>query len=172
MATLTANQALSTVQPFGHGLAGTLKAAFGKYTLSANPTAADIIELCKLPKNSIVVGGMFYADNIDTNATEELDIDIGWPANGGGSATLTTADGTTWTNAGSSADPDGFINSGVIEGDAITGLVAAGTSMRPFRMEGGPYYFSEDTMVQAVVNVDAATFAAGTISVVVYYVVI
>lgn len=172
MATLTSAQAASTVQPYGHGLAGTVKAAFGRYQLTANPSVNDVIELCKLPKNCIVIGGMLYADNIDTNATETLDIDIGWPANGGGSATLTTSTGTTWTNSGASADSDGFINTGVLEADAVTGIVAAGTSMRPFPMAGGPVFFSEDTMVQGLVNAAAATFAAGYISVVVYYIVV
>lgn len=172
MATLTSDQAAANIPPYGHGLAGTVKAAFGRYSLTANPSVNDIIEFCRLPKNCIVVGGMLYADNIDTNATETLDIDIGWPANGGGSETLVTRTGTTWTNSGASADSDGFINTGVIEGDAITGLVAAGTSMRAFPMAGGPLFFSQETMVQGLVNAVAATFAAGTITVVVYYIMV
>lgn len=168
--TLTSSQAADNVQPFGHGLAGTVKAAFGKYAVAANVEDGDIFEMCKLPKNCIVVGGAFYAGDMDTG-TEALDMDVGWAANGGGAATFTDNTGTTWSNSGENASAAGFVNAGVLSGDTITDLLA-GSNMRPFPMATGPLYFSEETMVQVEANVAAATFAAGTITVVVYYVVL
>jgi hypothetical protein len=168
--TLTAKQAASTVVPFGHGLAGTVKAAIGKYTIAANLEDGDIFELCKLPANCLVIGGMYHLGDIDTG-TETVDMDMGWAANGGGAATFTDSGGTTWTNAGENADPDGFVNSGVLTGDAITDLLAGG-NLRPFPMASGPLYFSRETIVQAEANAAAATFAEGTLYVVVYYIVL
>lgn len=169
--TLTANQAASTAIPFGHGLAGTVKAAFGKYSVAANVEDGDIFEMCKLPKNALVLGGAFYSGDMDTG-TEALDLDVGYAANGGGSATLTTFDGTEWTNTAGSAAPTGFVNGGVLSGDAITDLIAAGSNIRIFPMTTGPMYFSEATTVQVEANTAAATFAAGTIYVCVFYIVL
>jgi hypothetical protein len=86
--------------------------------------------------------------------TEALDLDVGWAANGA-----------------EDADADGFCNSGVLSGDAITDLVAAGINYRPFPMAAAPLTFTKTTTVQAEANAAAATFASGTIFVVVYYVV-
>lgn len=132
---------------------GTLAVAWGEYDIAANVEDGDIFELCRLPAGAVVVGGAFWATDLDTG-TEALDIDIGWAANG--------------TEA---ADPDGFVNTGVLTGDAITDLLAAGNNYRPFVMSSGPISFSAETVVQAEANVAAATFATGTIYVSVYYVV-
>ena len=169
--TLTGKQAAAAVVPFGHGLAGTVKAAFGKYTIAANVEDGDIFEMCRIPKNSLVIGGVFYAGDMDTG-TETLDMDVGYAANGGGSATFKDSNGETWTNAAASASATGFVNSGVLTGDAITDLLAAGSNMRLFPMTTGPMYFSENTLVQVEANAAAATFTEGTISVVVYYIVL
>ena len=150
MATLSATRADGDFQNQG----GEFRVAWGTYDLTANPTAADIIQLCRIPGGATVVGGYFSAEDIDSNATEELNIDLGWAANGV-----------------DDADPDGFGNFGVITGDAVAGYVIAGTI---FPLQGkvltdGPVTFGAETVVQAVVNVDAATFAAGRLTAVVYY---
>lgn len=169
--TLTATQAGSKVVPQGTGYAGTLRAAWGKYTIT---TAAledgDIFEMCKLPPNSLVVGGCFYCGDLDSG-TETVDIDVGWAANVG-DATYVDQNGTTWSNSGASASAAGFVNSGVLTGDAITDLMAAGGSMRPFPMVSGPLFFSGKTTVQLEVNATQATAVAGVATVVVYYVLI
>src|SRR5436190_12624209 len=106
MTTLTADRAASTFPTFQPMGAGALAVAWGAYTLTANPTAADIVKLCKVPAGAVVIGGWFRGEDIDTG-TEALDIDIGWAANGG----TTTPD---------AADPDGFGNFGTIDGDAVS----------------------------------------------------
>jgi len=169
--TLTATQGGDTINPAGAGYAGTVKAAWGKYSIS---TAAledgDIFEMCWLPANALVIGGAFYVGDLDTG-TEAVDIDVGWAANAG-AATYTDQNGTVWDNSGASASAAGFVNSGVLTGDAITDLMAAGTNMRPFPMTTGPLYFSGKTRVQLEVNAAQATPAAGVATVVVHYVLI
>lgn len=155
MATLTATRADARFPVFQALGAGVVCAAFGSYDLSANPTAADIIEFCKLPAGATVIGGWFRMEDIDSNATEEVDIDIGFAANGD-----------------VSADPDGFGNFGVLNGDAVTNYLPEGGTLLPLHgtLKDGFVTFTKQTTVTGVVNVDAATFAAGTLSVVVLYV--
>jgi hypothetical protein len=151
--TLTGTRAASSFPVFSppHG-SGALCVAWGSYSVAANVEDGDIFQLCKLPKCT-VVGGAFWASDMDTG-TEALDIDIGHAG-----------------NATDTADPDAFVNSGVLSGDAITDLIPAGVNYRPFNMSAGPVSLAAETVVQAEANVAAATFAAGTIYVVVYYLV-
>lgn len=154
MATLTATRATNTFVPQITTGAGVVHAAYGKYTFAANPTATDIVELCWLPANVTVIGGQFRADDIDTG-TETLDIDLGWAANGV-----------------EAADSDGFGNFGVLTGDATTDVKPeVGTLLEVNGvLKSGAVSFTAKTKVQAVVNAAAATFAAGSISCVLYYV--
>jgi hypothetical protein len=144
MATLTADRAKSTFPVYKSGGAGALCSAWGKYTLAANPTAADIIEFVRLPAGAVVVGGYLRGEDIDTG-TETLDIDIGWAANGV-----------------EAADPDGFGNFGVITGDAVTEWKPEVSIFLPLNgvLKSGPVSFTNETIVQGVVN--AAAQAGGT----------
>ncbi|OQW71657.1 MAG: hypothetical protein BVN33_14595 [Proteobacteria bacterium ST_bin13] len=151
-----------TVSPIpvgaAHGLAKNLKIFYSKYEIAANVEDGDIFELGYLPKNVMVVGAVLVADDIDTG-TEALDMDLGWAANGGGSATYyDTESGITYTNSGASASATGFINGGVLTGDGIAEL-HTGNQRIQFFVE--PKYFSEKTMVQIEANVAANAFAAG-----------
>lgn len=171
MATVSTNQ-YTGLQPAGHGLTGNVKAWYGKYTYSSAPSANDLLNLFKLPKNCLTLWGFVSTDDIDTG-TEALDIDIGFTANGGGAATLTVSDTTTYTNQNSGvADPDGFVNGGVFTGDAITDLAPAGTNWRPFMHETGPKYFSEETVVQAKIIAAANSGGTGTIYVCIFGIVL
>jgi hypothetical protein len=151
MATLTSTRAADGFQQNG----GEFRVAWGTYVLAANPTAGDVIELCKVPAGATVVGGYLSAVDLDTNATEELDIDIGWAANGV-----------------DAADEDGFGNLGVITGDAVAGYMTVAGSMIPLQgklITEGPITFNAETTIQLDVNVDAATGGTGRITAVVYY---
>jgi hypothetical protein len=155
MATLTGSKGAATVSPYSGIGAGNLCVAYGHYDFAANPTAADVINLCRLPRGAVVLSGWYSLEDIDSNASEEVDIDIGYP-----------------TNGVDVADPDAFGNFDVVTGDVVAGYnVVAGTLM-PLRgvLTNGPLTLSAETIVQAVVNVDAATFAAGTLYVIVHYV--
>lgn len=155
MATITGTRAAASFPAYKALGAGTVCAAYGSYDFAANPTVADIIELSKLPAGAVVIGGWFRMEDIDSNATETVDIDIGWAANGA-----------------VAADPDGFGNFGVRTGDAVTDYLPEGGTLLPLNgtLKDGFVSFTRDTVVTATVVAAAATFAAGTISVVVLYV--
>lgn len=143
------------------GLFGNQKIWFGRYNFGTVVVEdGDIRKVLKLPRRSLVVGGELWTGDLDTG-TETLDFDVGWAANGAGTGTGTTytVPGTTLTfvNSGGSASATGFINSGVLTGDVITDLVAAGINYRPVPLPTGPLYFAEDTTVQFEVNAPSAT---------------
>lgn len=162
MATLTAANAASTAAVKGHGMAGNVKCAWGTYTLAANPTAADILQFCRVPAGARIVGGNLYGADIDTG-TEELDLDIGWAANGG-------------SGTYDAADPDGLGNFGVITGDAfaagnISNVTGINYPLAGLLVTGVLPYFTRETIIQGVFNVDAATGGTGILTLVVYYVI-
>ena len=154
MATFTATRAASTFPITAVG-GGVLNVAYGTIEVSANPAAADIYQMCRLPAGAVVVGGRFLSDDLDTNATETLDLDVGWAANGS-----------------DAADSDGFGNYGVMGTDTVAGVKPE--SGYNFALGGvlitdGPKTFAKETIVQVTAVAAAATFAAGTMTVVVYY---
>ena len=154
MATLTAARAASTYPVGGSGQANALLVAYGVYNLAANPSISDVIEFCKLPAGAVVHGGYVQAVDLDTNATETLDIDIGWAANGV-----------------EIADPDGFGNFGVQTGDASVHLPVAGIylPLAGIIQSAGVQAFSAETKVIGTVIAAAATGGTGVIKVVVHY---
>lgn len=156
MATFTATRAGSTFPVFKPVGAGVLCAAYGTIEIGTNPADDDVYQMCRIPKGAVVVGGMVYADDIDTG-TEALDMDIGWAANGV-----------------DAADPDGFGNLGVWTGDVTTDLKPVAGNMFPFQgklLTDGPQAFSAETIIQVEANAAANAGGTGTLSVVVYYVV-
>lgn len=168
--TLTGARAAASVQPAAHSMAGIMHVAYGYYSVAATALEiGDIFKLCKLPKNALVVGGGYHVADLDTG-TETVDIDLGVADNGGAAATFVDSAGTTWTNT--AADADIFVNSGVMTGDVITDLLAAGNNYRPFPMTTGPIYFSEETTVQAEVIAIQATGQAGVVYCEIRYIVL
>lgn len=152
-----------------HGLAKNMKVWDGFYTIASALSANDLINICKLPKGAMVCGGHMTTTDIDTG-TETLELDVGFTANGGGAATVTVSDGTTYTNNNSGvASSTAFIDSGVLNGDTITDLLAASTNFRPVQgVKTGPMYFSEETTVQVKVQAAAAAGGTGTVYVCLY----
>jgi hypothetical protein len=154
MATLTSTRAAATFPVAAPAVGGVMCVAYGSYTLAANPTAADIIQFCRVPAGATVIGGYLQGADIDTG-TEEFNFDLGWAANGA-----------------ESADPDGFGNFDVITGDVSVHLAVAGIYL-PFQgvlQTTGPQTFTRETIIQGVVNVDAATGGTGILTCVVFYV--
>lgn len=149
MATLTATRAASGFPASLYAGAGVLNAAYGSYDMASNPTANDIVELCKVPAGSVILGGWLRVEDLDSNATETIDIDVG-----------------------TSADADAFGNFGVQTGDAVAGYLPEGGVLLPLHgtLKDGPVSVTSEITVQATWIAAAATFAAGTITVVVLYV--
>ena len=159
--TLVGTRAADSFPVFQASGAGIVCAAYGTYEVAANVEDGDIFQMCKVPAGAVILGGMFYADDLDTG-TESIDLDLGWAANGG-------------SGTYDSADADGLGNFGVLTGDAAAGVHEVGGTIR---LASGPHFlagdlptFTRETTIQVEANAAAATFAAGAISVVIYYVV-
>jgi len=155
MATFTATRAASTFPVAKGPGGGALAVAYGQIEVTANPAASDVYEMCRVPKGAVVVGGWLRSDDLDTNASETLDLDIGWAANGV-----------------DAADPDGFGNFGPVLTDTVAGAkLEAGYN---FPLGGklvtdGFVTFGAETVITVNTVATAATFAAGTLAVCVYY---
>lgn len=154
MATVSAARAASALPVYRGEGGGDLCVAWGTYTHATNLAAATVIEYCRVPKGATIVGGYWSATDLDTNATEELDIDLGYASNGV-----------------DAADTDAFGNLGVLTGDASVHLAVAGiwVPLQGVLITGGPLTLNAETVISALVNVDAATGGTGQSTMVVYY---
>jgi len=150
VAATRAASGLPVFKPVGSGL---LCVAWGTYTHATNLAATTTIEYCRVPKGARIVGGYWCATDLDTG-TEELDMDIGYAANGV-----------------DVADPDAFGNLGVLTGDVSVHLGVASIWI-PFQgriFTEGPVLLSAETVLTAVVNTDAAATGTGQSTMVAYY---
>lgn len=156
MATVTATRAAASFPAFRAVGSGILCAAYGSYDFATEQAAADILEACKVPAGAVVLGGWIRAEDMDSDASETIDIDVGYAANGD-----------------VAADPDAFGNFGVQTGDAVTGYLPEGGVLLPLHgtLKDGPVTLNKETTITVTFVDDAATFAAGTVTVVVFYVV-
>lgn len=139
---------------------GAVSVAYGSYEVTINPVAADTYELCKVPAGAVILGGMFYCDDLDTGS-EVMDLDLGWKANGG-SGTF------------DSVDADGLANLGVLLGDVAAPNLA--TAVGNVYNLAGPIFgngdfptFTAETTIQVTANVAANSFTAGAVSCYVLY---
>lgn len=155
MATLTGTKAASTAAVPGFSAQGVQHVAWGIYDFTAAASAADIVNICKVPAGATVIGGFLQGADLDTGI-ETLELDVGWAANGT-----------------DSADPDGFLNSGVITGDTITELKPVAGIYMPFAnivQDSGYKTFAAETTITVTVTAAAASGGTGKIKVVVWYV--
>lgn len=152
MATVSASRASASLPVMKAN--GVLCVAHGTYEHATNLAGATIIEYCRIPAGAVVVGGWWGGDDLDTNGTEELNITIGWAANGV-----------------EAADADGFGDLGVMTGDVSVHLGAAGFwfPLQGKMLTDGPQTFSAETVMTATIVTDAATGGTGTTSMVVFY---
>lgn len=160
MATFTGPFANSDVVPVDPGLGRIGFIIPGYIDIAANPVAADLYKLCWVPAGFVCTGGMMYLDDIDTNATETLDLDMGWAANGG-------------SGTYDALDADGLGNFGVMNGDAFAApsISATAGNIVPFAgilADGIFPFFTKKTMIQATCVATCATFTAGRLSVAVH----
>lgn len=150
MATVTAARAASTFPAFKAIGAGILCRAYGHYDFAAEPPAAEVLEICKVPAGGVILGGFIRMHDMDTNATETLDFDVG-----------------------TAADTDAFGNFGVNTGDAVVGYLPEGGILLPLHgtlASDGPVTVTADTVIQVTFVDDPATFGQGNVTVCVDYV--
>lgn len=151
VASVRAATGFPVYKPTGSGL---LCVAWGTYTHATNLAATTVIEYCRVPKGARIVGGYWATTEIDAHDTEELNIDIGYAANGV-----------------EIADYDAFGDLGVLNSDAYPTLATPGLWV-PFQgrlLSEGPILLSAETVLTAYVNVDAATTGTGQSTMVAYY---
>lgn len=148
--------AVAEAAPAFQGPGGVVCAAYGYIDIATNPVAADVYRLCKVPAGATVIGGKVFSGDLDTNATETLDLDFGWESNGS-----------------DAADPDGFGNYGVQGTDTVAGVKPEAGYNYDFAgvlQTAGPKTFARETVLTATCIATAATFQAGRLSMVAYYV--
>lgn len=150
MATITGTRAAASFPTFKASGAGVLCAAYGSYDFASEPAAADVWIACKLPPGAVVLGGFLRGEDIDSgSATNDIDV-------------------------GTAADTDAFGNFGILDGAAVTNYLPEGGFLIPLHgtLKDGPVACSatQETAVQVTFVDDAATFVAGTLTVVVHYV--
>lgn len=100
---------------------------------------ADVIQFGHVPKGAIYVGGYIATDDLDSNGTPLLDLVVG-----------------------DTTDPDGLMGTGTV-GQAAGRSFFTGTDITNARTT------TQEEIVSVTVNAAAATAAAGTIRLVVYY---
>ena len=123
----------------GHGFGGTIKVSYGEVAFTGTITTADAATVCNLPVGAIVLDVTLESDDLDTNATPTITLNVGdaETANRYFAASTVAQAGTTSVAT------------------AATGLfytVAAG-----------------NTAVRVAVAANAATSAAGSVRVAVTY---
>lgn len=111
------------------------------YALASNPTASDTLYMLQLPAGYKLLDGWLLAPDLDTNVSPTIEMDIGIS----GSAQL-------------------FLNSGVLNGTAVTNYTIQGGSKIPFLPSSVPYSATSATDIIITFTGAAATFAAGTVS--------
>lgn len=150
MATVTATRAASTVPAYTGLGAGNLCRAYGHYDFAAEPAAADVLEICRVPKGAVILGGFVRLGDMDSDTTETLDFDVG-----------------------TAADTDMLGNFGVQTGDAVAGYLPEGGILLPLHgllATSGPITVSAETVIQVTFVDDPATFDQGNVTVCVDYV--
>lgn len=156
MATVVGPMAASTAPvPSKPVPAGVLGVAWGYYNIATALSAADIINICKLPAGATVIGGFLQAADIDTG-TETLDLDVGWLGNGT-----------------DSADPDGFGNFGVLSGDAVAEFKPVAGIYNPLVnviQDSAFKTFAAETTVTVTITAAANMGGTGYIKVVLWFV--
>lgn len=163
MATTTATRAAAAFPVFKPIGAGLVCAAWGTVAVASDPAPADIFQMCRVPAGAVILGGNLYGADLDTDGSETLDLDVGWAANGG-------------SGTYDAADADGLGNFGVITGDAFAGGNIANVAGMNYPLAGLLVTgvlptFTRETTIQVTCIDDAATLTAGSLTLVVYYVV-
>jgi hypothetical protein len=161
MTTFTADRAAASFPVAQAHTAGNLMVSHGTYEVTINPVDGDIYKMCKVPGGATIIGGFFYADDLDTG-TEALDVDVGWAANGG-------------SGTYDSASVAGLANLGTLSGDASAPNLATAVGLI-YNLAGANFgngdlpAFTEETTIQIEANTAAETFTAGAMTVVIFWI--
>ena len=141
MANVNSTQHAATVQQGGS--LGDAQWLWGEYEIAAALSSADTITFFEAPAGFTCLMGWLIGDDLDTGI-ETLEIDVD-----------------------DASDADRFLNSGVITGDAVTGIKPAASIWMPLTGIGilSPHTYTEATNVIGTITAAAATGGTGTIGV-------
>lgn len=142
MATVLSAQAATTYprfMPEGQYVAS----AHGVYEIATALAKDTIVGMCWVPGGCEVIAGWLKGDDLDTDGSEELDLDVGYSGN---------------------ADILG--NFGVLNGDAVTNVYPeAGLHLDLFgELKDGPVVCETDTRFDITVTAAAKAGGTGTLS--------
>lgn len=145
MATQTATRAASSFPVAGGvGNAQSLKVAHGTVTLSANPAPGEILEMCKVPKGAVVVGGWLRGDAVESTATA-------------GGLTLNL-------QIGDSDDPDRFLSPTVVNPLPVVGIkpeTGYNIPLGGLLISAGPQTMTSEKTIRVTVTASATNFVTG-----------
>lgn len=139
MASVDSSQYGSTIAQVGTGPAGDCKALFGTVDLASAQSGSDTVNFFTAPAGFMPLFGFLVGEDIDTG-TETYELDIGI-----------------------SGDTTKYLDSGVISGDAVTGIKPETGIWMPLLgdlMTGAPTAFTSETDI--IGTVTAAANAGGT----------
>jgi len=156
MPDITATRGAATF-PVAGGVGNALsnKRQWGTVEITSNPAAAQLFNMCRVPKGAVITGGRLLGDKLDSSGSGSalLDIDIG-------------------TNNGTTADTDALGNFGVLNPAAVAGVkpeIGHNMPLGGLLMSDGPITCSAETIITATVVASALAFATGTLTVEVDY---
>lgn len=126
---------------------GDVKVAWGTYEIATALAINSTVTFFTMPAGATVIAGWLVCDDLDTGI-EALEIDVG--------------DASSATR---------FLNSGVLDGDAVTGVKPeTGISMRLFgTLKDGPYTYTSATDIIGTWTAAAVGGGTGTVSLIMLY---
>lgn len=146
MASTNSQQYGAGVPRPGAGPAGDLKVYYGTRAVAANPAANDTLNMFTMAKGFVPLFGWVFGGDIDTNAAETIEVDVGIP----GAATK-------------------YLDSGALNGDAVLNLKTTVGIWMPLMGDlilVKPTALTADTDCIVTFTATAATFTAAQLTVV------
>lgn len=163
MATFFATRALPTKPAVSTGWAQDVKSQWGTFEWGAqnNPTIADVVVMCKLPKGAMVIGGLLSGDKIETTSVGSglLSINIGFDSS------VLLPSGTVLNAASAS---NALASNWTLGSDTLSNYFGLANSASLRYIPLGALLFSEGPMLTLADNtnvqitVGASTFALTT----------
>lgn len=108
MATFTADEAAATAPAKGEGMSGNCKVVVAEYEITAALALNDVIQMVKVPAGAIVSNVVLATDDLDTDASPAIVLDVG-----DGGDTDRYIDGSTVGQAGGITDSSNLVIDGI-----------------------------------------------------------
>ncbi len=121
MATYNSTGVAAFAPTLGHGLTGNLKIAYGEVVCAAAPATTDTLNFFDLPANARIVFAVLEADDMDTNGSPTLTLNIG---DSGSASRLFSASTVGQAGTASTALAAGAIGYKTTAKTRITGVAA------------------------------------------------